>query len=67
MKTIIFGLFLAAALTACSDNQQEKIDEFNEKNAKQASEYIQKPLDQAKEVQKMAADKYKELEKDQGE
>jgi response regulator RpfG family c-di-GMP phosphodiesterase len=67
MKTTTLCLFLAVALSACSDNQQEKIDTFNEKNAKRATEYIKKPLDQAREVQKMAEEKYRDMEKNQGE
>jgi response regulator RpfG family c-di-GMP phosphodiesterase len=65
MKTFIICLFLAIGLTACSDNQQEKIDAFNKKNAQKATDYIQKPIDQAKEVQKMTEEKYKDLEKNQ--
>ncbi|MBU0682303.1 MAG: hypothetical protein KKD73_12875 [Proteobacteria bacterium] len=65
MKTFIICLFLALGLTACSDNQQDKIDELNKKNAQKVTDYIQKPIDQAKEVQKMSEDKYKNLEKNQ--
>ncbi len=63
MKHITLCLFLALVLTACSDSQQEKIDEINKKNAQKAVDYIQKPIDQAKEVQKMAEEKYKDFEK----
>lgn len=65
MKISILCLFLALGLTACSDSQQEKIDEINEENAQKALDHIQKPIDQAKEVQKMAEEKYKDLEKNQ--
>ncbi len=64
MKTIILCLFLVIGCTACSDNQQEKIDDFNKENAKKGTDYIQKPIDQANEVREMAEDKYKDLEKD---
>ena len=63
MKNIILCCFLVFALAACSESQQDKVNEINEKNAQKASDYIQKPIDQAEEVRRMTEDKYKNMEK----
>ncbi|MEN8256423.1 MAG: hypothetical protein ABFS09_01020 [Thermodesulfobacteriota bacterium] len=60
MKIISLCFFLVLGLAACSDNQQEKIDKFNEKKADKATDYIQQSLDKAKDVQKLAEEKYKD-------
>ena len=65
MKIITLCFFLAFGLAACTENQQEKIDEINEKNAKKATDYIQKPIDKAKEVQKLSERKVKDFQKSQ--
>ncbi len=65
MKAIILYVFLALGLTACTDDQQEKIDEINKRNAKKATDYIQKPIDKAKDVKKLTERKVKEFQKSQ--
>lgn len=63
MKVIVVGVFLALGLVACSDSQQDRIDEINEENAQKATEYIKKPLEQAKDVRELTEKKYDTMEK----